>query len=147
MIKDLKKSENNSCCCCYTLRDVNQADPSAYYSECGVGGKPPPYVAAEYGHVDLVRLLIDQCDIATASIKANNGFVALHIVHKQGELGNQLTEMRSSLVCSQVFYKLEIGWTEVKAFSFELLIDGLPVLQLGLRSGFVLIQVLEAFQI
>ncbi|KAK9055402.1 hypothetical protein SSX86_026485 [Deinandra increscens subsp. villosa] len=49
-------------------------------------GEPPLYVAAEYGYVDLVRLLIDQCDIATASIKANNGFDALHIAAKQGDL-------------------------------------------------------------
>ncbi|GKC99173.1 ankyrin repeat-containing protein [Tanacetum coccineum] len=30
-----------------------------------------------YGYVDLIRILIDWCDIATASIKANNGFDAL----------------------------------------------------------------------
>ncbi|KVI11973.1 Ankyrin repeat-containing protein [Cynara cardunculus var. scolymus] len=49
-------------------------------------GETPLYVAAEYGYVDLVRLLIDQCDVATASIKANNGFDALHIAAKQGDL-------------------------------------------------------------
>ncbi|KAL8191655.1 hypothetical protein R6Q57_028386 [Mikania cordata] len=49
-------------------------------------GETPLYVAAEYGYVDLVRLLIDQCDIATASIKAHNGFDALHIAAKQGDL-------------------------------------------------------------
>ncbi|XP_076934866.1 ankyrin repeat-containing protein At5g02620-like [Bidens hawaiensis] len=55
-------------------------------SKQNYAGEPPLYVAAECGHVDLVRLLIDQCDIATASIKANNGFDALHIAAKQGDL-------------------------------------------------------------
>ncbi|KAK1420788.1 hypothetical protein QVD17_22654 [Tagetes erecta] len=55
-------------------------------SKQNYAGEPPLYVAAEYGHVDLVRLLIDQCDISTASIKANNGFDALHIAAKQGDL-------------------------------------------------------------
>ncbi|XP_076937381.1 ankyrin repeat-containing protein At5g02620-like [Bidens hawaiensis] len=55
-------------------------------SKQNYAGEPPLYVAAEFGHVDLVRLLIDQCDIATASIKANNGFDALHIAAKQGDL-------------------------------------------------------------
>ena len=57
-------------------------------SKQNYAGETPLYVAAEYGYVDLVRLLIDQCDIATASIKANNGFDALHIAAKQGDLGN-----------------------------------------------------------
>ncbi|KAM0001407.1 putative ankyrin repeat-containing domain, PGG domain, ankyrin repeat-containing domain superfamily [Helianthus debilis subsp. tardiflorus] len=56
-------------------------------SKQNYAGETPLYVAAECGHVDLVRLLIDQCDIATASIKANNGFDALHIAAKQGDLG------------------------------------------------------------
>lgn len=55
-------------------------------SKQNYAGETPLYVAAEYGYVDLVRLLIDQCDIATASIKANNGFDALHIAAKQGDL-------------------------------------------------------------
>lgn len=55
-------------------------------SKQNYAGETPLYVAAEYGYVDLVRLLIDQCDVATASIKANNGFDALHIAAKQGDL-------------------------------------------------------------
>nr|XP_043622186.1 ankyrin repeat-containing protein At5g02620 [Erigeron canadensis] len=55
-------------------------------SKQNYAGETPLYVAAEYGYVDLVRLLIDQCDITTASIKANNGFDALHIAAKQGDL-------------------------------------------------------------
>lgn len=60
-------------------------------SKRNYAGETPLYVAAEYGYVDLVRLLIDQCDIATASIKANNGFDALHIAAKQGDLGMQIS--------------------------------------------------------
>lgn len=56
-------------------------------SKQNYAGETPLYVAAEYGYIDLVRLIIDQCDIATASIKANNGFDALHIAAKQGDLG------------------------------------------------------------
>ncbi|OWM68844.1 ankyrin repeat-containing protein At5g02620-like [Punica granatum] len=44
------------------------------------------YVAAEYGHVGLVREIIKYYDLADAGIKARNGFDAFHIAAKQGDL-------------------------------------------------------------
>ncbi|KAL7589929.1 ankyrin repeat-containing protein At5g02620 [Lactuca sativa] len=58
-------------------------------------GETALYVAAEYSYVDLVRLLIDQYDMATASIKANNGFDALHIAAKQGDLETLMVLMEA----------------------------------------------------
>ncbi|QHO30912.1 hypothetical protein HN51_019122 [Arachis hypogaea] len=49
-------------------------------------GETPLYVAAEYGYVDLVWELIQLYDLADAGIKARNGFDALHIAAKQGDL-------------------------------------------------------------
>ncbi|CAH9130305.1 unnamed protein product [Cuscuta epithymum] len=49
-------------------------------------GETALYVAAEYGYVDLVRELITYYDLAAAGIKAKNGFDALHIAAKQGDL-------------------------------------------------------------
>ena len=45
------------------------------------------FVAAEYGYVEMVRELIQYYDPAGAGIKASNGFDALHIAAKQGDLG------------------------------------------------------------
>ena len=53
-------------------------------------GETALYVAAEYGYVDLVREMIKYYDLVAASIKARNGFDALHIASKQGELGMSL---------------------------------------------------------
>ncbi|KAH6766207.1 Ankyrin repeat family protein [Perilla frutescens var. hirtella] len=49
-------------------------------------GETPLYVAAEYGYYELVRELIQFYDLAGAGIKAKNGFDALHIAAKQGDL-------------------------------------------------------------
>ncbi|CAH9094405.1 unnamed protein product [Cuscuta europaea] len=49
-------------------------------------GETALYVAAEYGYVDLVRELITYYDLVAAGIKAKNGFDALHIAAKQGDL-------------------------------------------------------------
>ncbi|XP_030546194.2 ankyrin repeat-containing protein At5g02620 [Rhodamnia argentea] len=49
-------------------------------------GETALYVAAEYGYVDLVREMIEHYDLADAGIKARNGFDALHIAAKQGDL-------------------------------------------------------------
>lgn len=50
-------------------------------------GETPLYVAVEYGYVDLVKEMINYYDLAAAGIKARNGFDALHIGAKQGDLG------------------------------------------------------------
>ncbi|KAJ1423955.1 Ankyrin repeat [Sesbania bispinosa] len=44
------------------------------------------YVAAEYGYVDMVREMIKYYDLSDAGIKARNGFYALNIAAKQGDL-------------------------------------------------------------
>ncbi|KAL3750720.1 hypothetical protein ACJRO7_011676 [Eucalyptus globulus] len=49
-------------------------------------GETALYVAAEYGYVDVVREMIKHYDLADAGIKARNGFDALHIAAKQGDL-------------------------------------------------------------
>ncbi|ESW04124.1 hypothetical protein PHAVU_011G069200 [Phaseolus vulgaris] len=49
-------------------------------------GETVLYVAAEYGYVDMVREMIQYYDLAGAGIKARNGFDALHIAAKQGDL-------------------------------------------------------------
>lgn len=50
-------------------------------------GETALFVAAEYGYVDVVREMIKYYDLGAASIKARNGFDALHIAAKQGDLG------------------------------------------------------------
>ncbi|KAI6685692.1 hypothetical protein NL676_031605 [Syzygium grande] len=49
-------------------------------------GETALYVAAEYGYVDVVREMIKHYDLSDAGIKARNGFDALHIAAKQGDL-------------------------------------------------------------
>lgn len=49
-------------------------------------GETALFVAAEYGYVDVVREMIKYYDLGAASIKARNGFDALHIAAKQGDL-------------------------------------------------------------
>ncbi|CAI0451908.1 unnamed protein product [Linum tenue] len=49
-------------------------------------GETPLYVAAEYGYVDLVREMIQYCDVADAGIKAKNGLDAFHIAAKQSDI-------------------------------------------------------------
>lgn len=49
-------------------------------------GETALYVAAEYGYIHLVKEMIKYYDIASAGIKAKNGFDAFHIAAKQGDL-------------------------------------------------------------
>lgn len=60
-------------------------------------GETPLFVAAEYGYFEVVREMIKHYDLADAGIKARNGFDALHIAAKQGDLG---------IVSSRFFYFL-----------------------------------------
>lgn len=50
-------------------------------------GETPLYVAVEYGYVEFVKEMINYYDLVAAGIKARNGFDALHIAAKQGDLG------------------------------------------------------------
>ncbi|PSR98232.1 Ankyrin repeat-containing protein [Actinidia chinensis var. chinensis] len=49
-------------------------------------GETALYVAAEYGYVDLVKEMIKYYDVASAGIKAKNGYDSFHIAAKQGDL-------------------------------------------------------------
>ncbi|XP_057781666.1 ankyrin repeat-containing protein At5g02620-like [Salvia miltiorrhiza] len=49
-------------------------------------GETPLFVAAEYGYMEVVREMIKHYSLADAGIKAKNGFDALHIAAKQGDL-------------------------------------------------------------
>ncbi|XP_060174517.1 ankyrin repeat-containing protein At5g02620 [Lycium barbarum] len=49
-------------------------------------GETPLYVAAEYGYYEFVKEMIKYYDLVAAGIKARNGFDALHIAAKQGDL-------------------------------------------------------------
>lgn len=51
-------------------------------------GETALYIAAECGYAELVREMIKYYDLMAAEIKARNGFDALHIAAKQGDLGN-----------------------------------------------------------
>ncbi|KAF8395051.1 hypothetical protein HHK36_018990 [Tetracentron sinense] len=51
-------------------------------------GETALYVAAEYGHSDVVEEMMKYYDILSAGIKAKNGYDAFHIAAKQGELGH-----------------------------------------------------------
>lgn len=50
-------------------------------------GETGLYVAAEYGHVELVREMLQYHDANVASIKAKNGYDAFLISAKQGDVG------------------------------------------------------------
>ncbi|KAF7143277.1 hypothetical protein RHSIM_Rhsim05G0185700 [Rhododendron simsii] len=49
-------------------------------------GETALYVAAEYGYVHFVKETVKYYDLASAGIKAKNGFDAFHIAAKQGDL-------------------------------------------------------------
>ena len=62
-------------------------------------GETPLYIAAEYGYVDVVREMIQYYDLVDAGIKARNGFDALHIAAKQGDLGNVVSYLYLIIFC------------------------------------------------
>ena len=60
-------------------------------------GETALYVAAEHGHCDLVKEMMEHYDVSSAGIKARNGYDAFHIAAKQGDLGKPL--LISPCVC------------------------------------------------
>ncbi|KAL1545184.1 ankyrin repeat-containing protein-like protein [Salvia divinorum] len=68
------------------IEDVAEEDLIEVLSKENWAGETALYVAAEYGYHELVRELIQFYDLAAAGIKAKNGFDALHIAAKQGDL-------------------------------------------------------------
>ncbi|KAF5470609.1 hypothetical protein F2P56_011113 [Juglans regia] len=68
------------------LGGTGEAELKELLAKQNHAGETALYVAAEYGSGDLVREIIKYYDLADAGIKARNGFDALHIAAKQGEL-------------------------------------------------------------
>ncbi|CAJ1956066.1 unnamed protein product [Sphenostylis stenocarpa] len=68
------------------ISGTNEAELHELLAKQNQDGETPLYVAAEYGYVDAVREMIQYYDLADAGIKARNGFDALHIAAKQGDL-------------------------------------------------------------
>jgi len=52
------------------------------------------YVAADNGHLDIVKELIRYHDVGLAGFKARNGFDAFHIAAKNGHLGKSLNDLK-----------------------------------------------------
>lgn len=69
------------------IDDATEEELIELLSKENWAGETALYVAAEYGYYELVRELIQFYDLAAAGIKAKNGFDALHIAAKQGDLG------------------------------------------------------------
>ncbi|KAK7257760.1 hypothetical protein RIF29_31975 [Crotalaria pallida] len=69
-----------------TLSGTDESEVHKLLAKQNQAGETALYVAAEYGHVDMVREMIQYYDLADAGIKARNGFDALHIAAKQGHL-------------------------------------------------------------
>ncbi|XP_020223082.1 ankyrin repeat-containing protein At5g02620 [Cajanus cajan] len=69
-----------------TILGTNEAALRELLAKQNQDGETPLYIAAEYGYVDVVREMIPYYDLADAGIKARNGFDALHIAAKQGDL-------------------------------------------------------------
>lgn len=68
------------------LGGTGEAELKELLAKQNQAGETALYVAAEYGYVDLVREMIKCYDLAEAGIKARNGFDALHIAAKQGDM-------------------------------------------------------------
>lgn len=79
------------------IRDIidgaNKEELIELLSKQNSAGETPLYVAAEYGYFEVVREMIKHYDLADAGIKAKNGFDALHIAAKQGDLGMVFTRL------------------------------------------------------
>lgn len=69
------------------LTNTREAELKELLAKENSSGETALYVAADYGYVDVVRELIKYYDLADAGIRARNGFDALHIAAKQGDLG------------------------------------------------------------
>lgn len=56
-------------------------------------GETALYIAAEKGHVEVVREILKVSDTQSAAIKANNSYDSFHIAVKQGHLGKPLLSL------------------------------------------------------
>ncbi|KAJ6827946.1 ankyrin repeat-containing protein-like [Iris pallida] len=69
------------------LSEVEDTELCEMLSKQNQAGGTALYVAAEYGHVDMVKEMLKYYNLVTASVKAKNGYDALHIAARQGNLG------------------------------------------------------------
>ncbi|XP_073291745.1 ankyrin repeat-containing protein At5g02620-like [Primulina huaijiensis] len=68
------------------IDDSGEDELAHLLSKENSAGETALYIAAEYGYFEVVREMIRYYDLMTAGIKAKNGFDALHIASKQGDL-------------------------------------------------------------
>ncbi|XP_015078814.1 ankyrin repeat-containing protein At5g02620 [Solanum pennellii] len=68
------------------LDETGEEDLAEMLIKQNSAGETALYVAAEYGYYQLVRDMIHYYDLVAAGIKARNGYDALHIAAKQGDL-------------------------------------------------------------
>lgn len=80
-----------------TVAGAEEGKLHELFAKQNQGGETALYVAAEYGYVDFVREMIQYYDLSDAGIKARNGFDALHIAAKQGDLGMSLMSVVFSI--------------------------------------------------
>lgn len=69
------------------VSETGEAELKEQLSKQNQSGETALYVAAECGHVELVKEMIKYYDTGSAGIKARNGYDAFHIAAKQGYLG------------------------------------------------------------
>ncbi|XP_013612459.1 PREDICTED: ankyrin repeat-containing protein At5g02620 [Brassica oleracea var. oleracea] len=66
--------------------DDDGAELKELLAEQNQSGETALYVAAEFGHTDMVKILMKHSDSVLAATKAKNGFDAFHIAAKNGNL-------------------------------------------------------------
>lgn len=92
------------------LDQTGEEDLAGLMIKQNAAGETALYVAAEYGYYQLVKDMIHYYDLVAAGIKARNGYDALHIAAKQGDLGKFMFVIQSNLsnngvVCPDVLVK------------------------------------------
>lgn len=85
------------------IDDAAEEELTELLSKENWAGETALFVAAEYGYYELVRELIEFYDLPAAGIKAKNGFDALHIAAKQGDLGTVQSRLLYFHVTSRVW--------------------------------------------
>lgn len=92
------------------LTGTGDAELKEVLAKQNQAGETALYVAAEYGYYEVVREMIKYYDLDDAEIKAKNGFDALHIAAKQGDLGIHfhLLQIQILMLSCWLLQKLEI---------------------------------------
>ncbi|KAM7264643.1 hypothetical protein ACFE04_002326 [Oxalis oulophora] len=90
-------------------------------------GETVLYAAAECGFVELLKELMNHCDVGLAGIKARNGYDAFHIAAKQGDLGNYVLSTKSLML-----YKSNLSVSCLEYFSemLKVLMEAMPELSM-----------------